>query len=141
MRFDPTAKKLRIMIRLSERRGRSLQARLQRSAPAGRRDLPAVLAVLRDIALPRLQYRVARQLLKSSLVTDPVVATELAGSIAAATSTGIATYLVQAGAQLAAAVADPADGVTIAVTFGGLTGTPGQVPKTEVVAKPGWADA
>jgi hypothetical protein len=135
--FDPTAKRLAIMIRLSERRGRSLQARLQRSAPAGQRDLPAVLAVLRDIAMPRLQYRVARQLLKSSLVADPVVATEIAGSIAAATSTGIATYLVKAGAQLAAAVADPADGVTIAVTFDGLTGTPGQVPRPEVVAKPG----
>ena len=135
--FDPTAKRLAIMIRLSERRGRSLQARLQRSAPAGQRDLPAVLAVLRDIALPRLQYRVARLLLKSSLVTDPVVATEIAGSVAAATSTGMATYLVKAGAQLAAAVADPADGVTIAVTFDGLTGTPGQVPRPEVVAKPG----
>ena len=88
-----------------------------------------------------MQYRVARRLLKSSLVTDPVAATQLAGSIAAATSTGIATYLVQAGAQLAAAVADPAEGVTVAVTFDGLTGTPGQLPKPEVVASPGWPNA
>ncbi len=141
IQFDPTAKRLRILIRLSERRARSLQARLQRSAPAGQRDLPAVLAALREIALPRLQYRVARRLLKSSMVTDPVAATELAGSIAAATSTGIAMYLLQAGAQLAAAVADPAEGVTVAVTFDGLTGTPGQLPKPEVVASPGWPNA
>jgi hypothetical protein len=139
--FDPTAKRLRILIRLSERRARSLQARLQRSAPAGQRDLPAVLTALREIVLPRLQYRVARRLLKSSLVTDPIAATELAGSIAAATSTGIATYLVKAGAQLAAAVADPAEGVTVSVTFDGLTGTPGQIPSPEVVASPGWPNA
>ena len=141
VRFDPTVKRLAISIRLSERRARTLQARLQRSAPAGQRDLPGVLAALREIALPRLQYRVARRLLKSSFVTDPLVATELAGSIAAATCTGIANYLVKSGAQLATAVADPADGVTIVVTFNGLTDMPGQLPKPEVAAHPGWPNA
>ncbi|MFD6393321.1 hypothetical protein [Nocardia sp. NPDC060259] len=139
VRWDPTTKRMRIAIRLTERRARRLQARLQRSSPAGQRDLPAVLTALREVVLPRLQYRIARRLVKSSIVKDPVAAAQLAGAIAGSTTTGISTYLVQRGAQLATAVADPADGVTITVTFDGLTDNPSQVPAPTVAATPGTA--
>ncbi|MFD4351472.1 hypothetical protein ACFWPX_02880 [Nocardia sp. NPDC058518] len=137
VRWDPTAKRLAVVVKLSERRARGLQARLQRTAPAGQRDLPAVLSALREIFLPRLQYRIAKRLLKATSVTDPAVAATLAGNLAAATSTGIANYLTQRGAQFAAAVADPADGVTLTVTFTGVQAGAGQVPVPEVVATPG----
>ncbi|MFI9407316.1 hypothetical protein [Nocardia sp. NPDC052316] len=137
VRWDPATKRLGIVIKLSERRARGLQARLQRAAPAGQRDLPAVLSALREIFLPRLQYRIARRLLKAQLVTDPVAAAKLAGELTAATSTGLATYLAQRGAQFAAAVADPADGVTLAVTFTGVQADSAQLPAPEVVATPG----
>lgn len=137
VRWDPAAKRMRVVIKLSERRARGMQARLQRAAPAGQRDLPAVLSALREIFLPRLQYRIARRLLKATLVTDPAAAAKLAGDLTAATSTGIATYLAQRGAQFAAAVADPADGVTLTVTFTGIQPDSAQLPAPEVVATPG----
>jgi hypothetical protein len=140
VRWNPSDKRLRIAIRLSERRARLLQAKIQRSAPAGQRDLPSVLAVLREILLPRLQHQIARRLARSAAL-DPAAASALAGTIAAATSTGISTYLVQRSAQLAAAVADPAEGVTITVTFKGLVLSSKTVPAPEVVTHPGWLDA
>jgi hypothetical protein len=137
VQFDPKAKRMRIAVRLSERRARGLQARLQRSAPSGQRDMPGVLNTLRQIAMPRLQYRIARRLINSSIVKDPMAAAQLAGAMAAATTTGIATFLTQRGAQLAAAVADPADGVTLTVTFDGVGSTPSQVPAPTVAVAPG----
>jgi hypothetical protein len=135
--WDPIAKRLRIAIRLSERRARELQARLERSAPAGQRDLPGVLTELKRLYLPRLKYRVARRLVGSSLVTDPVAAAQLAGAIAAATGNGLSTFLAQRGAELAAALADPAGGVTIRVTFDGITANPSHVAAPTVSAVPG----
>ena len=132
---------MRIAIRLSERRARTLQAALQRSAPAGQRDLPAVLTSLREILLPRLRTRVARRLLHSAFVTDPAVAAALARGLAGAAGTGLSNYLTQRGAQLSAAVANSAEGVTIVLTFNGIGTRPGQVPVPEVVAHPGWINA
>lgn len=139
MHWDPKATRIRISIRLSERRARALQARLQRAAPSGQRDLPGVLNALRQIALPRLQYRIARRLINSSIVKDPMAAAQLARAIAAATSTGLASFLAQRGAQLASAVADPADGVTITATFDGVGSSPSQVPAPTVAVAPGMA--
>ncbi|MFN6546616.1 hypothetical protein [Mycolicibacterium nivoides] len=135
--WDPKATRLRIAIRLSERRARALQARLQRSAPSGQRDLPGLLNALRQIVLPRLQYRIARRLVNASTVKDPTAAAQLAGAMSAATTTALATFLVKSGAQLASAVADPADGVTITVTFEGVGSSPSQVPAPTVAVAPG----
>jgi hypothetical protein len=132
---------MRIALRLSERRARTLQAALQRSAPAGQRDLPAVLTSLRDILLPRLRTRVARRLLRSGSVTDPAVAAALADRLAGAAGKGLSTYLVQRGSQLSAAVANSAEGITILLTFDGVGTRPGQVRVPEVVAHPGWVHA
>lgn len=141
VRWEPGRRRLRIALRLSERRARTLQAALQRSAPAGQRDLPAVLTALREVLLPRLRTRVARSLLRSAYVTDPAVAAALAARVAGAAGTGLSRYLVQRGAQLSAAVADPAEGVTLVLTFDGLGTRPGQVPVPQVVAHPGWTHA
>jgi len=135
--WDPKATRMRIAIRLSERRARALQARLQRAAPSGQRDLPGVLNTLRQIALPRLPHRIARRLVNSSVVKDATVAAQLGASMAAATGTALATFLTKSGAQLASAVADPADGVTITVTFEGVGSSPSQVPAPSVAVAPG----
>ena len=137
VRWDPTTKRMKIAIRLSERGARALQARLQRAAPSGQRDLPGVLNSLRQIALPRLKYRIARRLVNSSVVNDPTAAAQLAAAMATATSTGLATFLTQRGAQLAAAVADPADGITITVTFEGVGSSPSQLTAPTVTVAPG----
>lgn len=141
VRWEPTHRRMRIAIRLSERRARALQASLQRSAPAGQRDLPAVLTSLREILLPRLRTRVARRLLQSAYVADPALAAALAGNIAGAAGTGLSNFLVQRGAQLSSAVANSTEGVTIVLTFNGVGTRPGQVPVPEVVAHPGWIHA
>jgi hypothetical protein len=141
IRWEPSRRRMRIALRLSERRARTLQAALQRSAPAGQRDLPAVLTSLRDILLPRLRTRVARRLLRSAFVTDPAVAAAIANRLAGAAGTGLSKYLTQRGAQLSAAVANSAEGVTIVLTFDGIGTRPGQVPVPEVVAHPGWVHA
>lgn len=135
--LHPTARRLRITIRLSEQRARALQARLQRAGASGQRDLPGVLTALRAIYLPHLKLRITRRLLKSSLFTDPVVAAQVAQSVVAGTNAGISSFLTQKGAQLAAAVADPAEGVTIRVTFEGIGSSASQVAAPIVTVVPG----
>jgi hypothetical protein len=135
--WDPKVKRLRIAVRLSEQRARALQARLQRAAPSGQRDLPGVLNALRQITLPRLPYRIARRLINSSVIKDPMAAAQLGATMSAATTTALAAFLAKSGAQLASAVADPADGVTITVTFEGVGSTPSQVPAPAVAVAPG----
>ncbi|WP_066903529.1 hypothetical protein [Millisia brevis] len=135
--WDPQTNRMRIFVRLSERQARALQARLQRAAPSGQRDLPGVLLALWQVALPRLPYRIARRLVGSSTVTDATAAARIGTAITAATRTGITTFLTHSGAQFAAAVADPADGVTITVTFDGVGAGPTQVPAPTVSVSPG----
>jgi hypothetical protein len=137
VRWDPSAKRLTVAIRLSERRARSLQAHMQRSAPAGARDLPAVLTELERIYVSHLKFRVARRLINSSVVKDPTAAAKLGGAVTAAAQKGLSAFLLQRGAALAAAIADPADGVTIRLTFDGLGADPAQVPAPTVAAIPG----
>lgn len=141
IRWEPAERRMRIAIRLSERRARALQALLQRSAPAGRRDLPSVLTALRETVLPRLRTRIARRLLISGFVSDPALAATIAGDMAGAAGAGLSQFLVQRGAQLCAAVANSMEGVTIILTFNGIGTRPRQVPVPDVVAKPGWVHA
>ncbi len=137
--WDPAGRQLRIAIRLSERRARALLASIQRSAPSGQRDLPAVLSELRAVYLPDLTRKISRRLLRSSLVSDPAAANRIAAAMAASTGTAISKYLVQRGAQLGAAVADPASGVTLTVTFTSVSGHPTAALRPPTVsAKPGW---
>jgi hypothetical protein len=95
------------------------------------------LNALRQIALPRLPYRIARRLVNSSVVKDPIAAAQLGAAMSAATTTALATFLAKSGAQLASAVADPADGVTITVTFEGVGASPSQIAVPTVAVAPG----
>jgi hypothetical protein len=140
VRWDPTARRLRVAIRLSERRARILQAQLQRSAPAGQRNLPAVLTSLRAMLVPRLQARITRRMLRSGSPADRVVAPALAARASNAAMSGLSRYLVQRSAQFAAAIANSAEGVTIVLTFNGVSAR-GAVQAPEVVAHPGWIHA
>ena len=140
VRWDPTGRRLRVAVRLSERRARVLQAQLQRSAPAGQRNLPAVLTALRAMLVPRLQARIARRLLRSGSAADRVAAPALAARVSNAAMSGLSRYLVQRSAQFAAAIANSAEGVTILLTFDGVSAR-GTVPAPEIVAHPGWIHA
>lgn len=140
IRWHPSTKRLRVIVRLSERRVRALQSRLQRSAPSGSRDLPAVLSSLRGLILPQLQRRLARRLVKAAVVPDQAAATTLAGTLSAASMTALSTFLAQSSAQFAAAVADPANGVAVTITFPGVTAT-GPAGKATVEVRPGWRNA
>jgi hypothetical protein len=140
VRWDPTGRRLRVAVRLSERRARVLQAQLQRSAPAGQRNLPAVLTALRAMLVPRLQARIARRLLRSGSAADRVAAPALAARVSNAAMSGLSHYLVQRSAQFAAAIANSAEGVTILLTFDGVSAR-GTMPAPEIVAHPGWIHA
>ena len=50
--LHPTARRLRITVRLSRRRARALQARLQRAGASGQRDLPGVLTAFARSTYP-----------------------------------------------------------------------------------------
>ena len=140
VRWEPTGRRLRVAVRLSERRARVLQAQLQRSAPAGQRNLPAVLTALRAMLVPRLQARIARRLLRTGSAADRVAAPALAARVSNAAMSGLSRYLVQRSAQFAAAIANSAEGVTILLTFDGVSAR-GTVPAPEIVAHPGWIHA
>lgn len=141
MAWDPAAGRLRLAIRLSERRARLLQAHLQRSAPAGQRDLPAVLTGLREILLPRVQRSIATRLRRSSHAANPAAAAPLAARLYSAAMAGLSTYLLQRGAQLAASITNSAEGITIVITFKGIPANGTHVPAPEVIAHPGWVNA
>ncbi|WP_155981283.1 hypothetical protein [Nocardia sp. BMG111209] len=138
IRWDPVGSRLRVVIRLSERRARELERLLRRTSPSGQRNLPAALIALWDIVLPRLRLRLARRLLTARVVGTPAAAARLAGALTAATGTGIGTFLTQRGAQLTAAAGDRAEGVTIIVTFTGLARDATRTPTPVVTVIPGW---
>ena len=77
----------------------------------------------------------------ATLAANPAAATPLAARLSSAAMTGLSAYLLQRGAQLAASVANSAEGITIVVTFNGIPANGSLVPTPEVVAHPGWVDA
>lgn len=141
VRWDPAARRMRVAVRLSERRARALQAQLQRSAPAGRRNLPAALTSLRAALVPQLRARVTRRLLRSDRPADRAAAPLLAARVSDAAMSGLSRYLTTRSAEFAAAIANAAEGVTIILTFDGVAAGSTSLPAPEVVAKPGWVNA
>ncbi|MDQ1742018.1 MAG: hypothetical protein QOE23_357 [Pseudonocardiales bacterium] len=141
VRWDPTRSRLRVLIRLSERRARILQAHLQRSAPAGQKDLPAVLNALRETLHPRLRRAITQRLMRSSATADPATAARLAARLSGATMTGLSNFLLQRGAQLTAAVANSAEGITVVITFDGVSAGGHPVATPDVAVHPGWTHA
>ncbi|GAA3087692.1 hypothetical protein [Streptosporangium carneum] len=138
VRLD-AAGQLRVTVRLSERQAQQILARLERSAPAGRRDLPSVLLMLRGQYGRILPAMLAARMLKRSLVVDQWRARTAADRVVAALTAGLSAFLTKSAAQLAAAVRDPADGVTITLTVDGLSRekVTGELPPAAVTVQPG----
>jgi hypothetical protein len=136
--FDLTSANpsLRVALRLSERQGQQLLARLD--APG--RDLPGILAELRKHYADSLPAVVVGRLLRHSLAPDAAHAGPVADRVTAGVTAALSAFLTERAAQLAAAVRDPAQGVTIAVTFPGVTraGLDSALPAGQVAVTPGW---
>ncbi|MFI5527479.1 hypothetical protein ACIA8O_02875 [Kitasatospora sp. NPDC051853] len=139
--LHPTTGRLNVALRLSERQAQELLARLSAKAPGGRADLPSVLAGLRALYTTILPPVLVGRLLRSAVVADAAAAGRVADRVTAAVTGALSAFLAQHAAQLAAAVRDPADGVTLTFAFSGagreaLTG--GALPAAKVTVGPGW---
>ena len=64
----------------------------------------------------------------------------MADRVTAGVTAALSAFLTERAAQLAAAVRDPAQGVTISVTFPGVTraGLDSALPTGQVAVTPGW---
>jgi hypothetical protein len=127
---------LQVTLRLSERQGQQALARLD--APA--RDLAGTLTELRKHYADALPAALVGRLLRRSLVPDAARARAVADKVTAGVTAALSAFLTERAAQLAAAVRDPANGVTITVTFPGVTraGLDSALPTAQVAVEPGW---
>jgi hypothetical protein len=127
---------LQVTLRLSERQGQQLLARLD--APA--RDLPGALTELRKHHADTLPAVLVGRLLRRSLVPDAPRARAVADKVTAGVTAALSAFLTERAAQLVAALRDPANGVTITVTFPGVTraGLDAALPTAQVAVEPGW---
>ncbi|MBT2514623.1 hypothetical protein [Arthrobacter sp. ISL-30] len=138
--MEPSRRRLRVQLRLSERQAQQMLALLQPSSPATRRDLPSVLAALRQLYEPRLPEILAARMVRHALAKDAADAAAPVDALLKALATALSKFLTQRAAQLAAAVAEPANGVTLSITFQDLTKEKlgGTVQPPEVAVHAGW---
>lgn len=138
--LEPSRRRLLVQLRLSERQAQQLLALLQPASPTARRDLPSVLAALRQLYEPRLPQILAARMVRHALAKDAAEAAAPVEALLKALAAALSKFLTQRAAQLAAAVAEPANGVTISLTFQDLTkeklGAAVQLP--EVAVHAGW---
>lgn len=138
--MEPSKRRLRVQLRLSERQAQQILAMLQPSPPATRRDLPSVLAALRQLYEHRLPEILTARMVRHALAKDAAEAAAPVDALLKALAGALSKFLTQRAAQLAAAVADPANGVTISLTFQELTkeklSSTVQLP--EVAVQAGW---
>lgn len=137
---EPSKRQLRVQLRLSERQAQQLLALLQPSSPSARRDLPSVLAALRQLYEPRLPQILTARLVRHALSKDAAGTAATVDALLKALSASLSRFLAQRAAQLAAAAAGPEHGVTITATFQDITrdriGAAVQPP--EVAVQAGW---
>ncbi|MFG3690186.1 hypothetical protein [Micromonospora sp. NPDC047740] len=138
VRLDASGQ-LRVLLRLSERQAQQILTRLAGAASAGQRDLPSVLLALQGQYRRALPAVLAARLLKRSLIADPGQARVAADRVVAALTAGLSNFLNKNAAQLASAVSDPADGVTITLTVTGLSRQTlaADLPPAQVGVQPG----
>jgi hypothetical protein len=131
---------VRVALRLTERQAQQLLARL---SPAGRGapDLPGALAALAAHAGAALPAAVVARLLRSKIVPDATQAGPIADRVASAVTAAMSAFLTGRAHALAAAVRDPANGITLTVTFRGVTrqSLDTTLPAGQVAVTPGWS--
>lgn len=132
---------LRVSVRLSERQAQQVLARLHPAVQGAPRDLAGVLTALRRVYAPELGPVLAHRLLRRGLVTDPALAAAAGRRVSAAVGAALSTFLTQRSGDLSGAVQDPAAGITLAVTFAGVTRsslTTAAPFRGQVTVAPGW---
>jgi hypothetical protein len=131
---------VRVALRLTERQGQDMLAKL---APGrgGAKDLPGALAALTTHFGAALPAAVVGRLLRTKVVPDAAQAGPIADRVATAVSAAVSGFLTQRDHALAAAARDPANGLTITVTFAGVTrqALDGTLPAGQVSVSPGWS--
>jgi hypothetical protein len=138
--MEPSRRRLSVQLRLSERQALQLLALLQPSSPGTKRDLPSVLAALRQLYEPRLPEILAARMMRHAQAKDAADAAVPVDALLKALAAALSKFLTQRAAQLAAAVAEPASGVTLSITFQDLTKEKlgGTVQPPEVAVHAGW---
>jgi hypothetical protein len=131
---------VRVRLRLSERQGQELAAKLTPATPGQPADLAGALTLLQDHYKLTLPARIAGRLVRRGLQPDTAKAAATAGQIIAGVSAALSTMLKERPHLIAAAVRDPADGITITVTFSGVTreSLDAPLPAGTVEVSPGW---
>jgi len=130
---------LRVRLRLSERQGQELAAKLAPTA-SGKPDPAAALTMLKEIYAATLPGRIVNRLMLRGLEPDATKAASVADKVIAGVTSALSTALQERPHLIASAVQDPADGITITITFPGVTkeslGNP--LPAGAVEVTPGW---
>jgi hypothetical protein len=131
---------LRVRLRLSERQGQELAAKLAPTA-SGKPDPAAALTMLKEIYAATLPGRIVSRLILRGLEPDATKAASVADTVVAGVTSALSTALQERPHLIASAVQDPADGITITITFPGVTkeslGNP--LPAGAVEVTPGWS--
>ena len=137
VRWEPGRRRMRIALRLSERRARTLQARCnarpRRASGTSRRCSPP----LREILSPAT-HADHPSLLRSAFVTDPVVAAQLARRVAGAARCRALELPDTAGRAALCRGGQLGRGRHHRVTFDGIGTRPGQVPVPQSSLIRGW---
>ncbi|KQN88700.1 hypothetical protein [Arthrobacter sp. Leaf69] len=138
--LEPSRRRLRVQLRISERQAQQMLAMLQPSSPSARRDLPSVLGALHAIYATTLPAVLVARMVRHGLVKDAAEAAAPVDRLMKAVAAGLSKFLTQRAAQLAAAVAEPPGGVTISITFSELTREKlgGELQVPEVSVHSGW---
>lgn len=131
---------IRVRLRLSERQGQELAAKLTPATPGQPADLAGALTMLQDHYKLTLPGRIAGRLVRRGLQPDTAKAAATADKIIAGVNVALSTMLKERPHLIAAAVRDPADGITITVTFAGVTkeSLDAPLPAGTVGVSPGW---
>src|SRR5262249_54744897 len=111
---------LRVRLRLSERQGQELAAKLPPVAP-GKPDPGGALAMVKEIYAATLPGRIVSRLTQRGLEPDATRGAAFADKVVAGVTSALSTALQERPHLIASAVQDPADGITVTITFRGVT--------------------
>src|SRR5262249_3171546 len=111
---------LRVRLRLSERQGQEPAGQLTPVAP-GKPGLPGALAMGQEIYAATLPGRIVSRLTQRGLEPDATRGAAFADKVVAGVTSALSTTLQERPHLIASAVQDPADGITVTITFRGVT--------------------